>query len=66
MKKSSYLPALILLAGIILLGVTDSVDNHVLQIKLGITGKIALIVGVFGLWLFTILPIFKEKENPKE
>ncbi len=64
MKKPSFIPAFILLAAIVLLGLSDSIDNHVLQIKLGFTGKIALIIGVLGLWALTILPMWRDKNNP--
>lgn len=66
MKKPSFVPAFILLAAIILLGLSDSIDNHVLQIKIGFTGKILLIIGVLGLWALTILPMWGRKNSERK
>lgn len=63
MKKPSFVPAIIVVAAIILLGLSDTIDQYVLQIKVGFTGKIFLIIGVLGLWAFTILPMLNRNEN---
>ena len=63
MKKSSFIPVLILTAALILLGVSDMSENFVWQTKLGFLGKIFLIIGVLSLWVMTLNPLWSKKQE---
>ena len=64
MKKPTFLPVLIVITAIILLGLSDTVENFSLHVMLGATGKIFLIVGILGVWTLTLLPLIT-KNNKK-
>ena len=63
MKKVSYLPVIFILISFILLGISTGLESIPLKVKLGFLGKIGLIVGVIGLWLFTILPLWGNRKK---
>lgn len=65
MKKSSYIPVLIFITAIILLGLSDMVESFSLHVMLGATGKIFLIVGILGVWTLTLIPLLT-KNNKKD
>lgn len=63
MKKHSYYPIYILVISLILGLSASFVEIEALSIKLSFAAKIGLVVGFIGLWLFTILPMWKEKRK---
>lgn len=63
MKKPSYIPVLIVITAIILVGLSDLVENFSLHVMLGATGKIFLIVGIIGTWTLTLLPLMTKEEK---
>lgn len=62
-KKVSYIPVVVVIISLILLGVAEGVDNFPLQTKIGFVGKVGLVIGMIGLWLYTILPSMGNKEE---
>jgi len=63
MKRSSYIPVIIIIVSLALFGISSMVESLPLSFKLGFVGKIGLIVGVVGLWLFTLMPMWSNKKN---
>ena len=62
-KKVSYIPVFVVMISLIFLGVAESVDNFPLQTNIGFVGKVGLVIGMIGLWLYTILPSMGNKEE---
>ncbi len=63
MKKPSYIPVLIFITAIILVGLSDLVESFSLHVMLGATGKIFLIVGTVGIWTLTLLPLMSKNKK---
>lgn len=55
-KETSYVPVVIIIISIVLMGVAEGVEHFPLQTKIGFIGKVGIVVGVIGFWLFTVLP----------
>lgn len=60
-KKVSFIPIVMIIISMLLLGVAEGIDNFTLQTKIGFVGKVGLVIGMIGLWLFTILPSLGRK-----
>ncbi|MFT6338719.1 MAG: hypothetical protein ACI86M_003931 [Saprospiraceae bacterium] len=66
MNKPSYYPVIIIVISISLFGVSSFIEFMPLQIKVFLLGKVGLVVGVIGLWLFTILPMWENSNTRDE
>ncbi|MFT4535943.1 MAG: hypothetical protein ACI9P5_003315 [Saprospiraceae bacterium] len=63
MKKPSYIPVVIIIFSLVLFGLSSDIKFLPLQIKTLLVGKIGLVVGLIGLWIYTLLPIWDNSKN---
>ena len=61
--KPSYVPVVIILVSLGLFLVSSQIDNFSIQTKMGFVGKIGLLIGIIGLWLFTFVPMWSSKKK---
>jgi len=63
MKKETFFSIGFILLGLVFEYLYMTSDSEVFDAKFAFLGTLALLAGIIGLWLFTILPALKKKKD---